>query len=129
MEFPKDYKYTQDHEWIYCEKDGMAYVGITSYAIEHLGDIVHIEFPEVGDELEMNASFGTIESTKTVSDCFMPVTGKIIEINDDLLSDLNVIAEDPYNEGWLIKIEIKNKEELEKLMSAEEYQTFLNEVE
>lgn len=129
MSFPENLKYTKDHEWLGIEEKGTATIGVTDYAIEQLGDIVHIELPSVGDEVDAGSAFGTIESTKTVSDLYSPVSGKIIEINEDILDNLEGIAEDPYDEGWLIKISIINESELNELMTAKEYDDFISEQE
>lgn len=125
MNLPANYKYTKDHEWISVDDDNTAAIGLTEYAIEHLGDIVHIEFPAVGDDFDAGVSFGTIESTKTVTDCFIPVGGKIIDVNDGLLEHLESLAEDPYDDGWLVKIELNSRDELDQLLSFEEYESYL----
>lgn len=123
MEYPKDYKYSSDHEWIHIEGDS-ATVGITHFALEQLGDIVHIEFPDVEESFESGDSFGTIESTKTVSDLYLPVAGQIVEINDDLLTNLESLQEDPYGEAWLVKVKPTSVDE-SKLMSKSDYEQFL----
>jgi len=130
MNFPSELKYTRDHEWVSVDKN-TGLIGLTEYAIEHLGDIVHIELPEVDEEYDSGSSFGTVESTKTVSDCYMPISGKIIEINDDVLNNLEGLSEDPYDDGWLIKVEFGQnaEEELGKLMSVKEYSAFIEEQE
>lgn len=129
MSYPEHLKYTRDHEWLFTEDGATATIGVTDYAIEQLGDIVHLDLPEVGDEFDAGASFGTIESTKTVSDLYCPVTAKIVEINDDILDNLEGLAEDPYDDGWLLKIAIKNESELDELMNAKEYDDFISEQE
>lgn len=126
MSYPKNYMYSKDHEWVVIE-DGVATIGITEYAVEHLGDIVHIEFPEIDDSLSQDSSFGTIESTKTVADCYMPIEGKVTDINDSLLKNFDILAEDPYDEGWLIKVEPAS-ENTDHLMSAEEYEAYLEDL-
>ena len=117
--------YTKDHEWVRLEGDA-AYVGITDFAQHQLGSIVFVELPEVDEEVEAEENFGTIESVKAASDMLMPVTGTILEVNEDLENDPALINSDPY-ENWIIKIEITNKADLDELMNAEEYETFCNE--
>jgi len=125
MDFPTELKYTSDHEWVSI--DGKkATIGVTHYAIEQLGDIVHIELPEVDEEFDSGTSFGTIESTKTVSDLYIPVTGRIVEVNDDLINNLDTLQEDPYEDGWLVKIEITDSESGD-LMDAKAYEAFISE--
>ena len=120
MNFPSEFKYTKDHEWV---SSADSKVGVTAYAIEQLGDIVHIELPEVGKELKHGASFGTIESTKTVSDLYMPVSGKIIAVNQAVLKSPESLQMDPYKNGWLIQISPAG--EATGLMSAKDYETFV----
>ncbi|MGE0171666.1 MAG: glycine cleavage system protein GcvH [Oligoflexales bacterium] len=123
---PNDYKYTKDHEWVSTDDDGIATVGITSYAIEQLGDIVFLELPKVGDTFEAGAPFGTIESTKTVSDLYAPLTGKIVEINESLTGDnLEELTDDPFNAGWLVKVESEGGND--ELMSKKDYEKFIKE--
>lgn len=125
MKYPTEFKYTSDHEWVFIEGD-LATVGITHFALEQLGDVVHIEFPDVDESFDAGESFGTIESTKTVSDLYLPVGGKIVELNDDLLNSLESLAEDPYGDAWLVKIQVENIDE-SKLMSASDYEEFISE--
>lgn len=117
--------YTQDHEWLKLEGEA-ALVGITDFAAHALGSIVFVELPEVDAELEAEENFGTIESVKAASDMLMPVTGKVIEVNEELENDPSLINSDPY-ENWICKIEIANKADLEELMNAEEYEVFCKE--
>lgn len=125
MNNPIDLKYTKDHEWL-RSKGKTAQVGVTAYAIEQLGDIVHIELPKVGDVFKQNAPFGTIESTKTVSDLYMPVTCKVVAVNDILVGKPEKLQADAYNEGWLIEVEIQNNSELSGLMNAAEYEKIIS---
>ena len=126
MEFPQGLKYTKDHEWI--EGSGTtAKIGVTAYAIDQLGDIVHVELPKVGDTFETGSAFGTIESTKTVSDLYMPVGGKVVEINKDALAKPETLQSDPYKNGWLIKVELKSKAEGPELLDAKAYEKFVGE--
>ena len=124
MDTPSDLLFSKEHEWT-ISTDGAVTVGITSFAVEQLGDIVHIELPEVGEEFTAGSSFGTIESTKTVSDLYMPVSGKVTEINEKLLDSPETVQEDAFEEGWLIKVECSG--ESEELMTSEEYESFISE--
>ncbi len=121
MAYPKDLKYTKDHEWMKVTGE-TALIGITDYALEQLGDVVHIELPEVGDEFSSGSTFGTIESTKTVSDLYMPATGEVVEVNSDIEDALETLADSPYDKGWLIKIKFNKLDE--DLLTAEEYEKF-----
>lgn len=124
MKLPQNLKYTKEHEWISLEGD-CAVVGITAFAQGELGDIVFVEIETEGETLEKGETFGTIEAVKTVSDLFMPVSGKVLEVNPDLESAPELVNKDAYGAGWLIKISISNPAELEELLSAEEYQAML----
>lgn len=117
--------YTKDHEWVKVEGNE-AYVGITDFAQHALGDIVYVELPEVDAEVEGEESFGTIESVKAASDMLMPITGTIVEVNEDLENDPALVNADPY-ENWIMKIKISNMADLDELMNAEEYEVFCNE--
>jgi glycine cleavage system H protein len=124
VDIPSDLLFAKEHEWT-TSTEGSATVGITSYAIEQLGDIVHVELPEIGEEFGAGDSFGTIESTKTVSDLYMPVAGKITEINEALLDAPESVQDDAFVEGWLVKIECSG--ESEDLMNSKEYESFISE--
>jgi glycine cleavage system H protein len=120
MNFPDNLKYTKDHEWI--KIDGShATVGITDFAQSELGDIVYVEIETEGETLDKEAVFGTVEAVKTVSDLFMPVSGKIVEVNKGITTKPESVNKDPYNEGWMIKIEMSNPSEAEGLVSAADY--------
>ncbi len=121
MSVPKNLKYTKDHEWVLIDGDN-ATIGITDFAQKELGDIVFIEIETEGEKLEEKEAFGTIEAVKTVSDMFMPISGEVIEVNPLLEEDPSIVNNDPYNKGWMIKITISNKNELENLISPEEYE-------
>ncbi len=125
MGLPSELKYTKDHEWIRVNGDS-AIVGVTDYAQGELGDVVFIEIETEGEELAKEEVFGTIEAVKTVSDLFMPVAGKVIEVNPLLEDAPDLVNKDPYGEGWLIKIEIKDGSELDNLLTAEAYQELIN---
>jgi glycine cleavage system H protein len=123
---PDDYKYTESHEWIkYNPKTKEATVGITDYAVKQLADLVHIDLPKVGDSVEQGAPFGEIESVKTVADLITPLTGKIIEVNKEVGGDLDTLKEEPFEDGWLIRIKPSDPAELESLMTKKEYEEFL----
>lgn len=126
MEFPKNVKYTKDHEWIDVQ-GSKGTVGVTSYAVEQLGDIVHIELPEAGKSYKSGDSFGTIESTKTVSDLYMPVSGKILEVNAAIKKAPESLQADTYKNGWLVKIELTNVSETSALLDASAYEAFVKE--
>ncbi|RQD77744.1 MAG: glycine cleavage system protein GcvH [Halanaerobium sp. MSAO_Bac5] len=118
--------YSEDHEWVKKEDD-LLVIGVSDFAQEELGDIVFVELPEVGEEFESGDSFGVLESVKAVSDTFIPVSAKVVEINEVLFDQPELINDDPYGEGWLIKVEAEDLSELEELLSAEEYAEFLEE--
>lgn len=126
MEFPKHLKYTRDHEWALIEGNE-ATVGITEYAAEKLGDVVFVDLPEEGDTLDQGGTFGAVESVKAVSDLYSPLSGTVKEINRALGDSPEVINDDPYGEAWMIKITIDDENELEELLSAEEYARFIAE--
>lgn len=121
---PKDLKYTKEHEWIKAEGD-IATIGITAHAKEQLGDIVFVELPEVGRILKQMEVFGTVESVKAVSDLFSPVSGEVIEINSAVVDKPEYVGEEPYGKGWMIKLKIKDKNELGKLLSSAEYENMI----
>lgn len=120
MNIPNDLKYTKDHEWVKIEGD-TATVGVTDFAQGELGDIVYVEVETIDEELEREEVFGTVEAVKTVSDLFMPISGEVIEFNETLESNPEKVNEDPYGEGWMIKIKIADPSELEDLLSDEDY--------
>jgi len=120
MNVPEDYYYTSEHEWVAIDGD-IAKVGITDYAQSELGDIVFVELPSVDEETKQMESFGTIEAVKAVSDLYAPLSGAIVERNSMLEDQPELINSDPYGEGWLIRLRMENKAEIEKLLSPEEY--------
>ena len=125
MDFPQNLKYTNEHEWIRVEGD-IAYVGITDYAQEQLGDIVFVDIPTVGEALEAGEVFGTIEVVKTISDLFLPVAGEVMEQNESLEENPELVNKDPYGEGWLIKMKPANLKDVEDLLDAEGYKEVIN---
>ena len=120
MDIPKNLKYTNDHEWISIDGE-VATVGVTDFAQGELGDIVYVEVETLDEELEKEEVFGTVEAVKTVSDLFMPISGEVIEFNESLETNPEKVNEDPYGEGWMIKVKISNPSEIDELLSAEEY--------
>ena len=127
MNFPQNVKYTNEHEWIRLEGD-TAYVGITDYAQEQLGDIVFVDIPTEGETLEANEVFGTIEVVKTISDLFLPVAGEVLKQNPALEENPELVNKDPYGEGWLIKMKPANAADLDNLLNAESYKALVNEI-
>lgn len=125
MNFPQNVKYTNEHEWIRLEGD-VAYVGITDYAQEQLGDIVFVDIPTEGETLEAGEVFGTIEVVKTISDLFLPVAGEVVEQNLALEENPELVNKDPYGEGWLIKMKPANAADLDNLLDAEGYKAVVN---
>ena len=119
MNIPVDLKFTKDHEWVKIEGD-TAVIGITDFAQKELGDIVYVEI-NTGDALQKEEVFGSVEAVKTVSDLFMPVSGEITEVNEALESNPDLVNNDPYGDGWMVKIKIADKSEVESLLSAEQY--------
>ncbi len=126
MSVKDDLYYSEDHEWIREEEDYLL-IGITDFAQEELGDIVFVELPEVDEEFDKDDSFGVLESVKAVSDTFIPISGKVIEVNEDLIDNPELINNDPYGDGWLIKVDPADDSELDELLSAEEYAEFIEE--
>ena len=126
MEIPEGLYYTEDHEWVEME-NGTGRVGITDHAQDELGDIVFVELPGKGEEFEQHDNFGVIESVKAVSDMYIPVSGTIAEVNEELLDSPELINDEPYEGGWIIEIEVSAEDELDELMDAEEYKEYLEE--
>ena len=124
MEIKPELKYTKDHEWISIDGDN-ATIGITDYAQGELGDIVYVEIEALGEELEMEEIFGSVEAVKTVSDLFLPVSGEITELNEGLEDNPELINDDPYGEGWIIKMKISDQNELGDLLSADAYKELI----
>jgi glycine cleavage system H protein len=124
MEFPKDLKYTKDHEWARIQNN-IATVGITAHAQSSLGDIVHVELPPVGKVLKVGDSFGVVESVKAVSDLYAPMSGKVTEVNPKLSSDPVALNQHPYTEGWIIKLELSEPSQVSTLIDAPSYETLV----
>jgi len=127
MAVPKDLSFTKEHEWVQIDNDSIATIGITDFAQESLGDITFVQVPKEGEEIRKDDPFGVVESVKAVNDLYAPVTGRVVEINQPLLTAPELINEDPYNDGWLIKVEVKDASELDDLMSADEYKGYVEE--
>ena len=126
MEYPGNLQYTKEHEWVSIEGDD-ARIGITDYAQSQLGDVVFVELPETGSQVEAGNTFGVVESVKAVSDLFVPVSGTVKEINNSLEETPEIINTDPYVKGWMIVVEMSDKSTLDELLSADDYQTYVNE--
>jgi glycine cleavage system H protein len=124
MNIPKDLMYTNDHEWIKFDNN-IVTIGITDFAQGELGDIIFVELPEVGKEIEKDEVYGTIEAVKTVSDLVSPVMGKVVEINDEIEDSPDLVNEDSYGKGWFVKIELNNLSAKDELLSAEDYQDII----
>ena len=125
MNIPEHLKYTNDHEWIKIDKD-IVIVGITDFAQSELGDIIFVEFPEIGEQFEQEDSFGTVEAVKTVADLFTPVSGEVISINKKLEDNPELINSSPYDDGWIVKLKYSNASQFDNLMNASEYKDHLN---
>ena len=124
MNFPSELKYTAEHEWIKIDGDH-AIVGITDFAQKELGDIVFLDIPSIGTEIAGNAIFGSVEAVKTVSDLFMPIDAEVLEANAKLESNPELVNTDPYGDGWIVKIKIKNKSSIDTLLSVDKYKTLI----
>lgn len=125
MNYPGDLKYTRDHEWLQEAGDGTATVGITDFAQSELGDIVFVELNDTGSPITRGEIFGTVEAVKTVSDLFAPVDGEILEVNEQLEEEPELVNDDPYGKGWMIRIKLKDPGQLKNLISAGEYQKII----
>jgi glycine cleavage system H protein len=128
MMYPDDFLYTKDHEWVQIKGD-LATVGITEFAQKQLGDVVYVELPALGTQLEPHQTIGVIESVKAVSDVYSPVSGEVVEVNKELDGSPDLANQDPHGKGWIIRLKIKNKSEIEELMSASDYEKFLEGIE
>lgn len=126
MSTPKELRYSEEHEWVKVEGDKVR-IGITHFAQSELGDIVFVELPEVGDEITVNDPFGSVESVKTVSELYAPVSGKVVEVNEVLSDSPEFVNESPYEKAWMIVVEPSNNSEIDDLMTAEQYEEMINE--
>ena len=124
MNIPEELRYTEEHEWVKLDGN-VATVGITDFAQSELGDIVYLEIDTLDSEINSNDVFGTVEAVKTVSDLFMPVNGKVVDVNSSLEDNPEAVNDDPYGEGWIIKIEVSNPSEIDTLMNSEEYKNLI----
>ncbi len=125
MNFPDNLKYSKEHEWVMMVENGVALIGITEFAQSELGDVVYVELPEVGEKITKDDPFGSVESVKAVSDLFAPVSGTVIEVNDSLPDSPELVNEDSYGDGWMIKVQMSDKEELKDLLAQDEYGEFV----
>jgi glycine cleavage system H protein len=125
MNTPKELRYSEEHEWVKVEGDKVR-IGITDFAQSELGDIVFVELPEIGDELQADEPFGSVESVKTVSELYAPISGKVVEINENLDDSPEFVNESPYEKAWMIVIEPANPADIENLMTAEQYEEMTN---
>ncbi|MFC3210362.1 MULTISPECIES: glycine cleavage system protein GcvH [Planomicrobium] len=126
MSTPQELRYSKEHEWVKLE-DGKARIGITHFAQAELGDIVFVELPQVGDELKKNEPFGSVESVKTVSELYAPVSGKVVEVNSELEDSPEFVNESPYEQAWMVVIEAPSEDEVNELMDADQYKEMTNE--
>ncbi|MFG6116982.1 glycine cleavage system H protein [Thalassobacillus cyri] len=126
MSLPKDLSYSEEHEWVKTEGEKVR-IGITDFAQSELGDIVFVELPEVGDELEADEPFGSVESVKTVSELYAPVSGKVVEVNEELEDSPEFVNESPYEKAWMVIVEPSDKSEMDELMTAEQYEEMISE--
>lgn len=124
--YPENLRYSKEHEWLEI-KGNTALIGVTEYATEQLGDVVHVELPDVDAEYGKDDAIGVVESVKSVSDVFTPVSCKVLEVNESLLENPDIINHEPYTEGWFVKVELTEPGEVDGLMSAEDYEKFLSE--
>lgn len=122
--YPNDFHYTKDHEWVKVEGDEVL-IGITDFAQHQLGDIIFVELPPVGKALEVHQTIGTVESVKSVSDIYSPIAGEVAAVNEELNQTADILNKDPHGQGWIVRLKIKDKREIEGLMSAGDYEKFL----
>lgn len=126
MNFPEDLKYTKEHEWVRDNGDGTVTIGITDFAQSELGDIVFVELEPEGSKFVQDEVFGTVEAVKTVSELFSPLSGEIVEVNNELEDDPELVNTDPYGDGWMIRLKMSNSSELDSLLSQEDYQDMVD---
>ena len=121
---PSELKYTEDHEWVKVTEDNVALIGITDYATEELGEIVYVELPEIGDEVIQGDEFGSVESVKSLSSLFSPISGEVLSVNSGLVDQPATLNDSPFEDGWLIRVKFADNDEIDDLMTAEEYSVF-----
>lgn len=126
MDFPKELKYHKEHTWVKVEGN-RALIGITEHAQEELGDIVYVELPERGTDAEQDESFGTVESAKAISELFSPISGRVVDINEDLADQPELINDDPYDSGWMVEVEMSDPAEVNNLLSSDQYRKYIEE--
>ena len=126
---PKEYKYTKEHEWICPEPGDKGKIGLADYAQSHLGDIVFLDLPTPGTQVKQFKKMGEVESVKAVSDIFAPASGQVLEVNQNVIDDPQTVNQDPYGDGWLVKIELSQPSELDALMNSDDYDKFVAELE
>jgi glycine cleavage system H protein len=126
MTFPEDLKFSKEHEWVRVNGN-IATIGISDYAQDQLGEIVFVELPDEGEEFGKDDAFGVVESVKSVNDIYAPVSGRIVDVNDPVVDSPEIVNEDPYAEGWLVKIEMSDPKELKELMTAKQYEAYIKE--
>jgi len=126
---PEEYKYSQEHEWICLEPEGKGRMGITDYAQSHLGDVVFLELPPPGTQLKQFGKIGEVESIKAVSDIFTPVSGEVLEINQTVIDEPQLLNQEPYGNGWLVRLKLSNPAELDALMNSDEYDAYIAKLE
>ena len=126
MEFPQELKYSKEHEWLKIDGNTVT-IGITDYAQDSLGDVVYVELPSEGTAMVKGETFGVIESVKAVSDLYSPVSGNIVEVNDSIIDNPDVVNEEPYGDAWMLKVELSSLEELDELLSPDDYQQYVEE--
>lgn len=124
MNFPSELKYTKDHEWVRVEGNE-AYIGITDFAQRELGDIVYLDINTVGEEVEADKEFGTVEAVKTVSDLFMPITSTVLEVNSELNDNPELVNSDPYGKGWMVKVTLSDASQVDSLLNADDYKALV----
>lgn len=129
MDIPSDYFFTDEHEWAWESSDGVARIGITEYAQDMLGDVIFVEFPEIGESFDARDVFGIVESVKAASDLYLPVAGEVVEVNDELHDAPELVNEEPYEGGWMIEVEMEDPGDFDDLMDAEAYEEFVDEQE
>ena len=127
MAFPEDRLYAEEHLWVKKEKGNKASIGLSSYALRFYGEILDLELPEEVEELEKGEIFGSLETARGVEELIAPVSGEVVKVNEEVLEDPEIVNDDPYGDGWLIKVKLADAEELEELMSADEYEDYLEE--